>query len=364
MPKTRAVAFFLPQFHPTPENDRWWGPGFTEWRNVARGRRLFPGHHQPKIPRELGFYDLRLAETRDQQAALARRARIEAFAYWHYWFAGRRLLSAPVDAILESGAPPFPFMLAWANRTWQGIWHGADGRTLITQTYPADDIEEHGSLLLRFMSDDRYLRVADRPVLYLLEPLALPRGRAYIDNLRDFFSQRGEHIYLVGEYEDVFGVRSSDDVRRIAALGLDGLAYVRFPIRHRKYRVLTHLGYRLGLPKIYVYSRRPLLPSPNMFGGQTRVFPTVLPNWDNTPRAQRRGVVITRGSPALFERHLRAATEFVSDYPEDERFVFIKSWNEWAEGNFLEPEVREGLNYIEACRRALNENAREDQRTT
>ena len=158
-PAARVVALYLPQFHPTPENDRWWGAGFTEWRNVARARPLFPGHNQPRIPGELGFYDLRVSETRDRQASLARLAGVEAFAYWHYWFAGQRLLNTPADDMLMSGKPAFSFLLAWANRSWQGIWHGADGRVLIEQDYPAGDIERHGSLLMKFMRDPRYFRV-------------------------------------------------------------------------------------------------------------------------------------------------------------------------------------------------------------
>ena len=136
MTRARAIALYLPQFHPIPENDAWWGSGFTEWTNTAKARPLFAGHHQPHVPADLGFYDLRLPETREAQAALARRYGIEGFCYYHYWFAGRRILERPFDEVLASGKPDFPFCLCWANESWTGIWHGAPGRILIEQTYP------------------------------------------------------------------------------------------------------------------------------------------------------------------------------------------------------------------------------------
>src|ERR1700730_1489214 len=130
----RAIAFHLPQFHPIPENDEWWGKGFTEWTNVARARPLYPGHVQPRLPSELGYYDLRVAETRAQQSALAREYGVEGFCYWHYWFEGRRILERPFSEVLTSGQPDFPFCLGWANQSWTGIWHGAADRVLIEQT--------------------------------------------------------------------------------------------------------------------------------------------------------------------------------------------------------------------------------------
>src|SRR5437879_9338189 len=135
----RLIAFYLPQFHPIPENDAWWEPGFTEWTNVVRARPLFRGHRQPDLPTDLGFYDLRVAETRAAQAQLAAAHGIEAFCYWHYWFAGRRMLERPFDEVLRSGRPDFRFCLGWANQTWSGVWHGAPEQVLIEQTYPGEE---------------------------------------------------------------------------------------------------------------------------------------------------------------------------------------------------------------------------------
>lgn len=143
--KARVLAFYLPQFHPVPENDEWWGAGFTEWINVAKARPRFPGHYQPRMPGELGFYDLRVPETRQDQVDLAREHGVAAFVYWHYWFGnGRRILERPFQEVLQSGRPDFPFCLAWANQTWSGVWHGAPGKVLIAQEYPGlDDFRAH-----------------------------------------------------------------------------------------------------------------------------------------------------------------------------------------------------------------------------
>src|SRR5262249_41646184 len=156
----RVIAFYLPQFHPIPENDAWWGPGFTEWTNVSLARPLFRGHYQPRVPGELGFYDLRMPETRAAQAALARAHGIEAFCYWHYWFAGKQLLERPFEEVLASHEPDFPFCLAWANESWTGIWHGAPHRMLVQQTYPGlADHEAHFRVWLRAFEDARYVTV-------------------------------------------------------------------------------------------------------------------------------------------------------------------------------------------------------------
>ena len=173
--KARLIAHYLPQFHPIPENDEWWGPGFTEWTNVTKARPLFPGHYQPRLPADLGFYDLRVPEVRERQAQLAREAGIEAFCYWHYWFAGRRILERPFNDVLKSGKPDFPFCLAWANESWQGHWHGCERRTLIEQTYPGEsDYDAHFQALLPAFRDRSYLRIEDRPLFVVYRPALIP----------------------------------------------------------------------------------------------------------------------------------------------------------------------------------------------
>ncbi|MEI8108854.1 MAG: glycoside hydrolase family 99-like domain-containing protein, partial [Verrucomicrobiota bacterium] len=192
MSKPRLVAFYLPQFHPIPENSQWWGAGFTEWTNVTKAKPLFPNHYQPRLPADLGFYDLRVPESRAAQADLARSAGVEAFCYWHYWFAGRRVLERPFNEVLASKEPDFPFCLAWANDTWSGHWYGAPKRTLIEQTYPGpDDHERHFYSLLPAFLDPRYLRVHDRPIFTLFRPKSLPNPQAFIDLWQKLAAQNG-----------------------------------------------------------------------------------------------------------------------------------------------------------------------------
>ena len=175
--KARVLAFYLPQFHPIPENDQWWGKGFTEWTNVGKAKRLFPGHYQPRVPADLGYYDLRVPETREAQANLAREYGIEGFVYWHYWFGnGKQLLERPFNEVLESGKPDFPFALAWANESWKGFWHGLEDRnTLIEQIYPGkEDYVAHFNVVLPAFKDKRYIRCNGRPVFFIYKPSSLP----------------------------------------------------------------------------------------------------------------------------------------------------------------------------------------------
>ena len=173
--KARVIAFYLPQFHPIPENDEWWGKGFTEWTNTAKAKPLFPGHYQPHVPADLGFYDLRVPEARFAQAEMAKEYGIEGFCYYHYYFAGKRLLERPFDEVLNSGMPDFPFCLCWANQTWTGIWHGSPDRVLIEQTYPGPgDDERHFDYLCKAFHDQRYIKVDGKPMFLVYCPKELP----------------------------------------------------------------------------------------------------------------------------------------------------------------------------------------------
>src|ERR1041385_7982249 len=198
--RTRVISFYLPQYHPIPENDLWWGKGFTEWTNVARAKPLFPGHYQPHVPSDLGFYDLRVPEVREAQAEMAAASGVEAFCYYHYWFAGRRILERPFEEVLRSGRPDFPFCLCWANQTWSGIWHGCPGRILIEQTYPgvADHLEHFRALLGAF-EDPRYLKVDDKPLFIIYRPMQVPEVLRATELWREAAAAAGlKGLYLVG----------------------------------------------------------------------------------------------------------------------------------------------------------------------
>lgn len=328
-----VIAHYLPQFHPVAENDEWWGKGFTEWTNVTKAQPLFRGHHQPHLPADLGFYDLRVPEAREAQAALARRYGVTAFCYWHYWFAGRRLLERPFDEVLSSGQPDLPFCLAWANQTWSGIWHGAPDRILMEQTYPGpEDEAAHFAHLLPAFRDERYLRMDDRPVLFVYKPSELPDPAAWVERWQQMARKSGLNgLYLIaGLGETPYGSHRQD--------GFDAGVWYQFPfgadlgskIRDRIWRA----GYFKG-PKHYPYLDH-LPPLPTNVDGP--LIPCVYPNWDNTPRSGRGGVLATGSTPERFGVHVRDALTVARSLPEGEQAIMIKSWNEWAEGNYLEPD--------------------------
>ena len=199
-PAARVIAFYLPQFHPIPENDVWWGTGFTEWTNVAKAKPMFRGHKQPRLPADLGFYDLRVPETREKQAELARNAGVEAFCYWHYWWGhGKRIIERPFEEVRDSGKPDFPFCLAWANQSWTGIWHGNPGSVLMKQEYPGHADEElHFRWAQKAFEDSRYVRVDGKPMFVIFAPHDMPSTAAFCDHWRDLARKAGyPGLYLV-----------------------------------------------------------------------------------------------------------------------------------------------------------------------
>lgn len=351
--RARAVAFYLPQFHPVPENDAWWGPGFTEWTNVARARPLYRGHRQPQQPADLGFYDLRVPETRRAQADLARAAGVEAFCYWHYWFGdGRRILERPFAEVLESGEPDLGFCLGWANQSWTGTWHGAPDRMLIEQRYPGpDDDRRHFEALLPAFHDPRHLRVDGRPVFYVFRPEQLPDARAWVERWRELAVRAGlPGLYLVAEVSDLLGRGSAYSLD--GGDGFDAGVYVRLPAEVSARTTLAmRVRRRLGQPERYPYAREPV-PVPAELAGP-RLHPCVYPNWDNTPRSAHRGLVLDGASPAAFATQVDAALAAVADRDPEQRFLFVKSWNEWAEGNHLEPDQTHGHGYLDALAHSL-----------
>lgn len=352
-PLARLIALYLPQFHPIPENDEWWGAGFTEWTNVAKARPLFRGHYQPHFPADLGYYDLRASETRLAQADLAREYGIEGFCYYHYWFAGKRLLERPFNEVLASGEPDFPFCLCWANETWTGVWHGAPNRVLIEQTYPGEsDYRAHFDALLPAFCDDRYIRIEDKPLFVIYRPQSIPDAPKVVELWRTMAMKAGlPGLFLVG-----------NDIHAAAAgpLGLDAVSPFQLPPRRpwvSRRTPIKWLKRRIealaGRPTVYSY--RDVFPAfmpPDALGVES--FPCVIPNWDNTPRSGENGLVLHDSTPKLFRIHARQALERARGTSADRRIVFIKSWNEWAEGNHLEPDLRFGHQYLEVLREVFS----------
>lgn len=350
--KARAVAFYLPQFFPIPENDQWWGPGFTEWTNTARARRLFHGHLQPTLPADLGFYDLRVPETRQLQSDLAREHGVEAFAYWHYWFGGGdRILERPFQEVLASGVPEIGFCLAWANQSWTGIWHAAGNRVLKQQRYPgAEDDQRHFDTIVSAFRDPRYLRVNGRPVFYVFRPEELPDASEFVDRWQAMARAAGlDGLYLVAEASDLLGRGAR--YMTAEADGFDASVYMRLPAEVNRSTTMRMRARRKlrGGPEVWPYSDSIVATYPR----DPHVQPCVYPNWDNTPRSGRRGLVVTGASPERFRRNVEDAVTLLVHRPEQERLLWVKSWNEWAEGNHLEPDLRDGHGWLRALSEGL-----------
>lgn len=335
--KARLIAFYLPQFHPIPENDEWWGKGFTEWTNVSRAKPLFDGHYQPHVPANLGFYDLRVPESRKAQADLARRYGIGGFCYWHYWFGGRRLIERPFDEVLASGEPDFPVCLAWANETWSRRWLGEEKEILLKQTYSPEDDASHARWLARAFADPRYIRVEGRPMFLVYRPRDLPDPRATVRVIRSECAREGvPNPYLVG-----MNSHAHTDCRE---LGFD--ASLEF---EPQLGVLPDpLADGLKIHD-YTAARRKMTARDIQFP----YHPCVFVSWDNTPRRGENGIVFINSGPEQFEAGLREAVQSVQGKPPEHRLVFVNAWNEWAEGNHLEPDLKHGLGYLEAVRRAM-----------
>ena len=347
----RIIAFYLPQFHPIPENDKWWEKGFTEWTNVAKAKPMFRDHYQPHIPADLGFYDLRLPEIRIAQAELAQKYGVEAFCYYHYWFAGKRLLERPFNEVLRSGAPDFPFCLCWANATWTGIWHGAPDRILIEQTYPGmADHEAHFEMLLEAFKDPRYVTVNGCPVFLVYRPKDIPDLPAVAALWR--------RLAVQAELPGIFliGVKHLDDWNPLPN-GFDAAVLQKLPPRVKgvpwRYPILK-LRKLLNGNRLTIYNYEEVI---DYFVQKESVgymeLPCVIPNWDNTSRSGMEGLILHNSNPELFRRHFRAALYKVADEPSEQRIVFLKAWNEWAEGNHVEPDLRFGRAYLEVIREEI-----------
>jgi hypothetical protein len=349
--RARLLAYYLPQFHPIPENDLWWGQGFTEWTNVARAKPLFPGHYQPRIPADLGFYDLRVPETRAAQAEMAEAYGIEGFCYYHYWFAGREILERPLKEVLRSGEPKFPFCVCWANENWTGIWSGHDSKIFLKQNYPPGESDDrvHFRVLLDAFSDDRYITLDGKPVFMIYQPDHLPDPRKWTDTWRELAHRAGlKGLYLIAYANHPWPFKEMGfDASTPKILGRMCMYDPRW-LHRLKVAVRFTMGYA---PRVFsyrriVHSRVSIFPEAE----GPDVFPCVLPNWDNTPRRGKRGYVFHGSTPALFSVLLHRTIEQVLSKPPDYRCIFVKSWNEWAEGNYLEPDLKFGRGYLETIR--------------
>ena len=381
--KARVIAFYLPQFHPIPENDKWWGKGFTEWTNVAKAKPLFKGHYQPHVPADLGFYDLRLPEVRKQQADMAREAGIEGFCYWHYWMGGgRMLLERPFKEVLDSGEPDFPFCLGWANGNWsnrswsQGGFMKKDS-VLMEQTYGHDDYVNHFNYVLPAFKDHRYIKVDGKPLFYIHDPFAMPDIKEFIDLWRKLAKDNGlKGIYFVGKTDNI-------TFREVGKLGEGKLIVPKEDIAKDLYQYILDSGfdavnsrgmyradymlegkYRTFLNKIYykIFKigrlRKYKQEDANryLYVAEDRwetVHPTILPGFDRSPREGKMAVIYTDSTPEVFEKQVKKVLDLVKDKKDEHKIIFLQAWNEWAEGNHMEPDLKYGHGFLDVLKKLL-----------
>jgi len=351
----RVIAYYLPQFHPIIENDEWWGKGFTEWTNVGKAKKLFKDHYQPRVPADLGYYDLRMDEAREAQAELAISSGVEGFCYWHYWFAGRRLLEKPFNEVLKSKKPTLPFSLAWANETWSGVWNNNPKRILLEQTYPGvEDYKNHFFDTLPAFQDSRYIKINDKLLFVIYKPFNLPNAKLFFDTWNNLAIKNGLNgFYFVG-----VSAKPEVETNKILEMGFDAVNTYRISeaqsslseVRKFYNGVSRKLfSGNFGLSK---YEYKDIMNNwikPEDF--KENIIPSLVPNWDNSPRSGKNAIILHNSNPDYFEKHLKEVINTVS--MKKNKIIFLKSWNEWAEGNYVEPDLKYGLGYIDKLRKYL-----------
>ena len=348
--KLKLIAFYLPQFHAFPENDKFWGKGFTEWTNVTKAIPQFKGHYQPKLPGELGYYDLTVEETQIRQIELAKNYGISGFCYYYYWFGGKKVMNRPIENILNNQDLNFPFCISWANENWTRRWDGDDSNVLLGQNHTPEDDIAFIKEISRYMMDDRYIRINDKPVLVIYRPSLFPDINATVLRWRKWCQEnRIGEIYLITTHQ-VFDSINPHDIGFDAAIEFAPMTHLResqvegikeVTLFNDKYEGMV-LDYDTLLSHVTDYDE----PEFTKFRGVT-------PSWDNEARKTGKGVVFHNSSPEKYRKWLEYALAYTKDKREsEEQFVFINAWNEWAEGAMLEPDRKYGYGYLEATYKA------------
>lgn len=379
--KARVIAYYLPQFHPIPENDKYWGKGFTEWTNVAKAKPLFKGHYQPRIPADLGFYDLRLPEVREQQAQMAREAGIEGFCYWHYWFGnGKRLLQRPFNEVLQSGKPDFPFCLAWANHSWKtSTWeNGGKDRMIVEQRYLGEeDYTLHFQEVLPAFRDKRYITIEGKPLFAIFDPYNFQDVSNFIKTWQRLAKENGlKGIYFIAMSNSTTTLQRNADgtLKRVTPnlqsservyndllnLGFDGINSFG-----KSRAEMLCMGKYARIAKTLLHQYLPFLPThcinyekitQHFFAPEDswqNVYPSIFPQWDRTPRAGNSEGVYIKATPTSFKKHIQDALNVIKNKDMEHRILFLRAWNEWGEGNYVEPDLKYGHGFLDAIKETI-----------
>lgn len=343
MNKVRTIAFYLPQFHPIPENDEWWGKGFTEWTNVKKAEPLFDEHYQPHVPHgDIGYYDLRDRNVQKKQMEIAKNFGIHGFCYYHYWFDGKKLLETPLQTMLKDPEIDFPFCVCWANENWTRRWDGNDKKVLIAQNHNKADDRRFIQDLMPVLKDKRYILVDGKPLVLIYRPALLPDSKETMKIWREEAQKNG--------FNDLFIVRVENFDRNIDSKKFGCDAGVKFA---PNFDVLSN-------DKI---SEKPLTGTYDSLimedildcDRDYPLYKSVCPSWDNAARRQDRGgITFVGANPEKYQYWLEKVLEYtMHHFKNEERLVFINAWNEWGEGAHLEPDTKFGYEWLEATRIAL-----------
>ncbi|MCR4735965.1 MAG: glycoside hydrolase family 99-like domain-containing protein [Treponema sp.] len=367
MNKPRIIAFYLPQFHPFPENDKWWGKGFTEWTNVAKAKPLFKGHYQPRIPADLGFYDLRVPEVRIQQAELAKEAGIEGFCYYHYWFGSKNnpkeLMQMPFNEVVKSKSPDFPFCICWANHSFEKRdWDASTSffnRTVLVeqQYYGIEDYTEHFYSLLEAFKDERYIKVDNKLLFVIYNPKGIPDVKEFIDCWNELANKNNiPNFYFVMNYQfkddidsypnNIFDAKICD---MVPLLTNDRIEKKEKIIRYIKktFALLLHYPiYKMEYKNVI----KKLIPT---IKNRDDIIPEILSGFDHSPRTKNMRLILNNYTPDEFKNHCVSIFEWKKRYSSND-LIFLKSWNEWGEGNYMEPDLKYGKAFIRVLKELID----------
>lgn len=380
--KARVIALYLPQYYPIKENNEWWGKGFTEWTNVAKAKPLFKGHYQPRIPADFGFYDLRVPEVREEQAKLAKDAGIEGFCYYHYWFGGgKQLLERPFNEVLHSGKPDFPFCLCWANHTWKSsTWKRrkkfSNDEILMKQNYLGEkDYVQHFFSLLEAFKDSRYIKVDGKPLFVIYDVISFKDVSKFIKIWRNLAKENGigdfhfvgmtnntvsrnlwgngeRQVFKTTQAGEIYNYvlnKGFDSVNSFGRFRAEAIYQNRFVFSLKKY-----LKERLGFPFLDTLNYPTLMK--NFFVKEDtwdNVYPTLFPQYDRSPRSGKKENICINSTPENFRLHMKEALFLIEKKSQEHKILFLKSWNEWGEGNYVEPDLKYGHEYLEVIKDLL-----------